>query len=111
MWSKLAVTSFFLGLGFLMFNMFDAFLGFGSSRKFTDSPQSLVDFLGSARFDWIDSIPSVWGQTLAGYFVQVPLFAVLLYLSAFSLLIYFILPGRKDRRSAAAGSPKTRSNG
>ena len=83
MWSKFAITSFFLALGFLLFNVFDVYLGFGSSVVFSQSPKSLVDFFGTQNFEWINRIPSFWAKTIVGYFVQVPLFAVLIYVSVF----------------------------
>lgn len=111
MWSKLAVTSFFLGLGFLLFNVFDVYLGFGSSKVFSQSPKSLVDFFGQATFEWIQSIPSYWVRSIAGYVAQVPLSAVFIYIGVFSLLAYFIIPDRKDKRSASLRTRKSQSNG
>ena len=106
MWSKLAVTSFFLAIGFFLYNVFDVYLGWGSSKAFSQSPKSLVDFFGPANFDWIKSIPSHWTQTFVGYIIQVPFFAVLIYISVFSLLIYFIMPERKRNNSVSFKTEK-----
>lgn len=110
MWSKLAISSFFLAMGFFLFNLFDVYLGFGSFRAFSQSPKSLVDFFGPANFEWIESIPSHWTQTFVGYIVQVPFFAVLLYISVFSLLIYFIMPERKNNSSLSFKPGKPQRN-
>ena len=99
MWSKLAIISFFLALGLILFNIFDVFLGFGTSKVFSLSPKSLVDFFGIESFEWLKNIPSYWIQTIAAYVVQVTLFAVLIYISVFSLLVYFIIPEGKDKGS------------
>ena len=104
MWSKFAITSFFLALGFLLFNVLDVYLGFGSSVVFSQSPKSLLDFFGTQSFEWINSIPSFWAKTIVGYFVQVPLFAVLIYVSVFCLLVYFIVPERKEKSSVSLKS-------
>jgi hypothetical protein len=101
MWSKLAITSFFLAIGLFLYNMFDVYLGWGSANAFSQSPKSLIDFFGPANFEWIESIPSLWTQTFVGYIIQVPFFAVLIYISVFSLLIYFILPERKRNNSVS----------
>jgi len=111
MWSKLAVTSFFLGLGFLLFNVFDVYLGFGSSKVFSQSPKSLVDFFGQATFEWIQSIPSYWVRSIAGYVAQVPLSAVFIYIGVFSLLAYFIVPERKDNNTISIKTRKPQRNG
>jgi len=111
MWSKLAITSFFLAMGFFLFNMFDVYLGFGSSAVFSESPKSLVDFLGPANFEWIQSIPSYWAQTIAGYVAQVPLTAIFIYIGVFSLLAYFSFPDRKNKNSVPLRTRKSQPDG
>ena len=101
MLSKLAITSFFLAIGFFLYNVFDVYLGWGSSKVFSQSPKSLVDFFGPSQFEWIKNIPSNWTQTFVGYIIQVPFSAVLIYISVFSLLIYFIMPERKRNNSVS----------
>jgi hypothetical protein len=111
MWSKIAITSFFLAIGVFLFNMFDVYLGFGSSVVFSQSPKSLVDFLGPANFEWIQSIPSYWVRSIAGYVAQVPLTAILIYIGVFSLLVYFIIPDRKNKSSVPLRTRKSQPDG
>ena len=94
MWSKLAIGTLFIGIILLGYNVLGGILGLGYSDQIKFAPQSPIGFLGSERFEWINSLPNEMVQKFAHFIVQTPLYALIFGMSLLFFIIHFIAPDK-----------------
>ena len=88
--SKLGVSGFlFLMAGFLLlcYQFISAALKLGTSNVFVYTNVRLVDVVGIKFFSWVDTIPSIYLQSIAEYLITAPLLFWLIGCSLFFFCI------------------------